>query len=324
MAKRDLYEILGVSKSASDDEVKAAYRKLARKFHPDVNKSADAQQKFTEIQTAYDVISDQKKRRMYDQYGDVSAAERAGAAGAAGSGAGPHYRWSTTGSSDFDTEDLGSMFEEMFRGHSGFSAGGPRKGRARPRSTRHVEPEPITHDMTVAFMSAAKGGTESIRVSDGGKSRTIEVKIPAGTPEGGQLRVKSGAGEGVDLILRVHVGEHPLFRRGEGENAGKSNDLYLDLPLTFAEAALGTTVSVPTLEGNVELTIPPGTGSGRKLRLRARGIKPAAGDAGDLFAVIKIVPPDPTALSDEEREVLGILSARQGSPRTGPGWTSRL
>ena len=322
MAKRELYEILGVAKSASDDEIKAAYRKLARKFHPDVNKSTDAQQKFTEIQNAYDVLSDPKKRKMYDQYGDVAAAERAAGAGAAG-GARPHYQWSTTGQGDFDAEDLSSMFEEMFKGHSGFSPSGSRS-KARPRATRHAEPEPLTHDVTLSFMTAARGGTESLRISDGGKSRTIEVKIPAGTAHGAQLRIKSGAGEGVDLMLRIRVGEHPLFRRGEGEPAGKSLDLYLDLPLTFAEAALGTTVPIPTLEGSVELTVPPGTASGRKLRLRGRGIKPASGEAGDLLAVVKIIPPDSGQLSPEEAEALRMMCTRQGSPRAGPGWTSRL
>lgn len=320
MAKRDLYEVLGVAKTASDDEIKAAYRTLARKFHPDVNKAADAHQKFTEVQNAYDVLSDPKKRKSYDQYGDVSAAERtAGAQSAAG--AGPHFRWSNTGSSEFDSEDLSSMFEEMFGGHSGFSAAGSRRAKTRGRSGKHAEPESVTHDITVSFLTAAKGGPESLRISVAGKTRTIEVKIPAGTPEGGQLRIKDGAGDGIDLILRIHVGVHPLFRRGEGENAGKSPDLYLDLPLTIAEATLGTTVSVPTLEGTVQLVVPPGTASGRKLRLRAKGIRPTSGEPGDLLTVVKIIPPDPSQLTSEEQEQLRILSSRQSPVRTGPEWS---
>jgi DnaJ-class molecular chaperone len=138
------------------------------------------------------------------------------------------------------------------------------------------------------------------------------------------MRVRGvGAGQR-DVILRVHVGSHPLLRRGEFMEAGKGLDLYLDLPLTIAEATTGATVPVPTLTGPVELQVPPGTPSGKKLRLRGRGIHDPQGRQGDLYAVVKIVPPPGTELTDLEREELRKMAGRFLSPRTGPGWSGSL
>jgi curved DNA-binding protein len=336
MAKRDYYDALGVSRSATADEIKTAYRKLARKLHPDVNKAPDAQARFTEVQNAYDALSDPQKRKAYDQFGEAgvsgSGAAAAAAANAAGGGAGPHFRWSSAGgpgvsSQEFDAEELGSMFEAFFGGQQGFgSVGGPggrsgRSSRSRPQGrARHSEP--LTHDLNVTFMTAAMGGTEKLRLSDGEKTRTIEVKIPPGVSEGAHLRVKGAAPEGADLILTIHVGEHPLFRRSlPGE--GTQYDLVLDLPLTIGEATLGTTLTVPTLEGSVELKIPPGTSSGRKLRLRGRGIRPQSGEPGDLYVIAKVVVPDPSTLDDSEKETLRKISERQPNPRSGPMWSAK-
>lgn len=320
-AKRDYYEVLGVARDADEDAIKSAYRKLARKFHPDVNKEADAAKKFNEVQQAYDVLSDAAKRKLYDQYG------HAGVESGAAAGGGPRARWSASQAgpgqgfdSDFDSEDLGSMFEAFFGGR------GP--GRAGPRSSRaraHQPQEEVRHQITISFMTAARGGVENVRVTTDGRARTIEVKIPAGTPDGANMRVRGGASGddgGADLILTIKVGAHPLFRRGEGAELGKGLDLYLDLPLTLAEASLGTTVSVPTLEGKVELSVPPGTGSGKKLRLKGRGIKDSAGRQGDLYAIIQVVFPAVSALTPEERDMLRSIASKTPSPRSGPEWES--
>ena len=324
MAKKDLYEMLGVARGASAEEIKASYRKLARKFHPDVNKSPDAQAKFTELQHAYDVLSDESKRRMYDQYGEAAPSAPGGGRG------GANVKWSQSapGSVDFDNEELGAMFDAFFGGRSGFGGvGGPAGGRAgrAPGRARPAEREAVvhTHDMTVSFLTAARGGMERLRLSEGDRSRTIEVKIPAGIGQGAQLRVKGGGPDRSDLILTVHIGAHPLFRRGEGADLGRSLDLVVDLPLTIAEATLGATVSVPTLEAPVELRVPAGTASGRKLRVRGKGIRPESGEPGDLYAVVKVVPPDPSTLSEAERQMLRTLCERQPAPRAGPEWSER-
>lgn len=325
MSERDYYDVLGVDRGASADAIKRAYRGLARKLHPDVNKDADATKRFAEVQEAYDVLSDEKKRKLYDQFG--RAGVKSGAAGAGSGGHGPHVRWSTGSGSniDFDVEDIGSMFDAIFGGGGG-GMGGVRGGspfggvRGRKgRGNTHAEPQPLHADLSISFMTACKGGTETFRVSEGERSRTIEVKIPAGIASGQQLRVRGRAGE-ADLILNVVVEEHPLFKRGPRDGVGGPSDVFIDLPLTIAEATLGATVTVPTLGGAVELTIPPGTPSGRPLRLRGRGVHPARGEVGDLYAITKIVTPSDKELSEHERAVIEAIGKRQSSPRTGPGW----
>ncbi len=337
MPSKDLYAALGLTRSASADEIKSAYRKLARKLHPDVNKAPDAQQKFTEVQSAYDVLSDPQKRKAYDQYGE------AGVSGAAvsprsgtGAGAGGTYRWPPGGqagaSSEFDPEELSSIFETFFSGQPGYGGPGARPGptgasargsRAR-NGSRARAPQTLEHQLDVDFITAAKGGKESLRVTEGSKGRTIEVRIPAGIADGAQLRVKAAGGsEGSDLLLTVRVAPHALFRRGGGgADAGKSLDLYLDLPLTIAEAALGAAVSVPTLEGSLEMKVPAGSTSGQKLRLRGKGITPETGEPGDLYVVVKIVAPDPAVLTEDDRAALRTMSEHLPSPRTGRGWAT--
>lgn len=316
MAAKDFYDILGIGRTASADEIKAAYRKLARTLHPDVNKAPDAAKRFAEVQEAYDVLADPEKRKLYDQYGHAGV--KAGAAGAAAgqpwgqTGGGMHY--------DLDPEDLGSMFDAFFGGRNsgvGFGGGAARGGRTKARpSPRAAEHH---HEISVSFLTAARGGTESLRISTDGKSRTVDVKIPAGVPDGGQLRVRnSGSGDRSepDLILTVRVGAHEFFRRGEGAEAGKGLDIYLDLPLTIAEATLGAVVTVPTLSDSVQLSVPAGTASGKKLRLKGRGITDAQGRVGDLFAVVQIVPPSGT-LTQELREALTRICEKEPSPRAG-------
>lgn len=317
MSSRDYYEVLGVSKSASADEIRKAYRKLAREFHPDVNKASDAQKKFTEVQHAYDVLSDEQKRKIYDQYG--AAAVEGGVPpprGGARTGRGP---WSHTGvhtTTDFDAEELSEMFESIFGRSSPFSA----KTTRGKRRTHVEDEEEVRHELAVSFETAARGGTETLRLEHHGRTRTVEVKIPAGIEDGAQLRVRGGgAKHAPDVILTIRTGAHPLWRRGEHEETGKGLDLYIDLPLTVAEATLGGDVTVPTLHGAVELSVPPASASGRKLRLRGRGIRDEQGRQGDLYALVRIVPPA-GPFTEAEREALRTMDARTPPLRGGREW----
>lgn len=325
MESRDYYQVLGVSRSASADEIRKAYRRLARQHHPDVNKSADAAEKFTEVQEAYDVLSDEAKRRQYDQHGRV--AEAAGAPGGVRPG---RPGWSAGGPiDDVDLEDLGSMFDAFFgKGSMGSEAFASSARRGRPGRRPEPEPRDVPLDIDVDFMSAARGGTRQIRVGTGGRTRTIDVTIPRGVRDGVRLRVKGGAGPEPggapprDLILTVRIAPHPVFRRADpGVDGGTHLDLLLSLPLTIAEATLGATVTVPTLDSPVELTVPPGTASGVKLRLKGRGIDDGSG-RGDLYAVVRIVPPDGRELSEAERAELLRIASRGPGPRSGPEWSA--
>ncbi len=357
MSKRDYYEVLGVAKKAGDDEIKSAYRRLARQFHPDVNKAPDAQRKFTEIQHAYDILSDADKRKMYDIYGhDSESMGGAGGPGAGGPRGGPGggaRGWPGSGGSGgpggmggvkVNLEDLGSIFDTFFgepnspfgaasggagssRGASGGGAGG---GGARGRSGRvHTHGaggdggmHETHHEVAIDFMTAVKGGVQPIRIAgEGGEVKSIDVTIPKGVADGGKLRVRGQAvGLDTDLILTIKVRPHHLFRRGSG--GGESpQDLLVDLPLTIAEATLGASgITVPTVDGRVEVSVPAGSSSGTRLRLKGKGIEDSSGTRGDLYAVVKIVPPGEGLLTVAERELLQALSARQPSVRRGEGW----
>lgn len=333
--KRDYYEILGVPRAATADDIKRAYRKLAREYHPDVNKSEGADKRFAEISEAYEVLSDESKRSKYDQFGH--AGDPGFGSGYAGRPGGT-YTWSNVGGSatapgGFDPDDIGSIFEEVF-GVGGQSAGGspfgPRgRSTARARS-RSMRGEDITADLHITFMTAVRGGTESVRIQRGGSAQTIDITVPPGIEDGKKLRVRGsghparGAGaSGLsgDLIVTVHVGNHPYFRR----EPGKPLDILIDLPLTITEAVFGTTVNVPLLKGSVDLTVPPGCVSGQRLRVRGHGIVDTTKAAkrggtpptGDFYAVIKIVAPNPTQLSEPDRQLLSTLGSRLPSPRTG-------
>jgi len=289
MAQSDYYEVLGVARDASGDEIQRAYRKLARKYHPDVNKEPNAQAKFTEAREAYDVLSDEEKRPLYDR------------AGHAGVGAGPHFTWSNVAGGpnagyDIDSDEFGTVFDAFF---GGGAPPGARPAPPQPRPQRRVHRE----HLHLTFLTAARGGVENIRINIDGRDTRIDVTIPPGITDGAKLRVKPK--DTGDVLLTVHVGEHPLFRRLPDQPL----DLELTLPLSIAEATFGGLVPVPTLDGSVTLTVPPATPSGAKLRLRGRGIKTVKSEPGDLLAVIRIVPPDPAELSPEQRKALEDASA---------------
>ncbi len=330
MAERSFYDILGVSKTATEDEIRAAYRKLARKLHPDVNKAPDAAAKFNEVQEAYDTLSDAGRRKAYDRYGRAGAPASAAPGGGGSRG---HYSWRGVGTpgggrTDFDVDDLGSMFESFFSGRGGarddaFADAMNRAKRDTRRGQRAAHARDVQAELEISFITAAKGGTEQVRLREGDSTRTIDVAVPAGVEDGSQIRVK-GAGRGTgstagDLVLTVRVGRHPLFRRGLASD-GRGLDLYLDLPLTIAEATLGARVRVPTLTGTVELSIPPGTPSGKTLRLRGCGITSAAGAKGDLHAVTRIITPDGRILDDADRAALERMASLGSRPRIGPEW----
>lgn len=302
---RDYYEALGVSKTANDDEIKKAYRNLARKYHPDRNpgdKQAEVQ--FKEIQDAYDVLSDKTKRAQYDQFGFAGPMPNAGGPGGFGGGGFPG---GFSGGVNIDPAQAQELFEQMFGGGGGAAPGGFGDlfgGGRRGRSARTAR-GPETHDVAVPADLAARGGTLSLHIGD----RDVDVRIPAGIEEGKKLRVKGQGPGGSDLHLRIRI-ELPSYFRREG------NDIFLEVPLTLAEAVLGSKVDVPTLDGSkVTVTIPPGTSSGsRRLRLRGKGVQ-----GGDQYIDVKILVPVPA--DDASRQLIEEFARKNPqSPRSGPPW----
>lgn len=322
MADRDLYAVLGVSRTASADEIKRAYRKLAKQHHPDRNKGQpSAEAKFKEVQQAYDVLSDTQKRSVYDQFGTTGPIPEGFAGG--GPGGARAYRWSGGSGGqvppDFDLSDLlsgmagggaasgGSIFDEFL---------GRRRGKRRSRESAAPPVADMEHEVTLDFEQAVRGTTLEMQLQLPGRrsaNETIQVRIPPGVQDGQRIRVRGkGAtaadGSRGDLFIIPRVRPHRYFRR-------EGNDIYLDLPLTLAEATLGAKVSIPTLDGPTVVTVPPGTASGKKLRLTGRGIQDArSAERGDQYAVIRIVPPP--SLSPQQRRLLDELAQTDlGHPR---------
>ncbi|RYM05301.1 molecular chaperone DnaJ [Sporolactobacillus sp. THM7-7] len=356
MSKRDYYDVLGVSKDASKDEIKKAFRRLARKYHPDVNKSPDAPKKFKEAKEAYEVLSDPQKRSNYDQYGSADPNEGAGFGGFGGQG---------FGGSDFG---FGDIFDQIFNG------GSRRRDPNAPRQGNDLQ-----YEMSITFEEAAFGKTTEIKIpkeetcptchGSGAKPGTkpetcshchgtgqlnteqntpfgrivnrrvcpychgtgkvvknpcrtcngkgkvkvnqkIEVKIPAGIDDGQQIRL-SGQGEaGInggpagDLYIVFNVKPHKIFQRS-GDN------VFLEVPLSFAQVALGDEIEVPTLYGKIKLKIPAGTQTGTKFRLRGKGIKNVRGyGQGDEHVTIKVVTPK--HLTEEEKAIFKKLASMSG------------
>lgn len=343
MPERDYYEVLGVPRTASADEIKKAYRKLAKQYHPDRNPGdKTAETRFREVQAAYDVLGEAEKRKRYDQWGHagVGAGAGEGGPGAGGWRAGPSgdrvYTWRSGGGPDIPIEDLDDLFSAFSgagRGGGGAGAGsifeelfGGRRGRGQRRGPQPPPQEPpgsrdIEHTIELTFDQAIHGTSLDLRLSPatGGAAENISVKIPPGVADGQRIRVRGkgqhggpGAPPG-DLYIICRVAPHPYFRR-------LGNDIYLDLPVSITEAALGAKVQIPTLEGHTVLTIPPGTPGGAKLRLKGQGVKPAGGKPpGDQYAVIRVVPPK--TLTPRQRELLEQLrEANDDNPRRGVAW----
>lgn len=291
---KDYYQILEVSKSASAEEIQKSYRRLARKYHPDLNPDdKSAQQKFKDIQHAYDVLNDPEKRRMYDQLGPDF--ERVGAGGASpGGGTGPGFEefFGSGGGAGPAGFGFGSIDEILQQ----FGGGGGGGGRGRPRGSRsagaraQAQGEDLRVSLAVPFNTAVLGGTASISVTRGSKQESIQVRIPPGVVTGTKMRLRGqghpgiGGGPNGDLIVELDVAPHPFFQRS-GFN------LELRLPISLQEAVLGATVDVPTPSGIVALRIPPGSSSGKKLRVKARGVHDSKGNVGDLYVELQIKLP---------------------------------
>lgn len=329
MANRDYYEVLGLKKGSTQDEIKAAYRNLARQFHPDVNKAPDATRKFNEVQQAYDVLSDDQKRKLYDQLGPNAFENVSGPQPGASARAG-RTQWGgnsrSPGGAGFgsDMDEINDVFEAIFGGSGtgahGGGFGNAHRGRAgSSRGTRGAAPREVQSEVRVPFSIVVTGGEQTLRLDANGIARTIEVRIPKGVENGQQLRVRNGGGQAIDVLLTVRTDAHPLFVRGEGAAAGKGLDLTLDLPITVAEAALGAAINVPTPWGTVELAVPAGTNSGRKMRLRAKGLHDDEGREGDLYVVVRLMAPN-GPFAEAERAALHAMSSRGTPPRAGPGW----
>lgn len=303
MSQSDYYDTLGVSRSASADEIKKAYRKLAKKHHPDANPGdPGAQKKFAEITEAYDVLSDDSKRKKYDQFGHNWSKVGGGAGGQ-----NPFEGFGRSGSGGFDLDDL---LGGMFGGGSPFGGGSRRQ--ARPQKGQNLEAE-----IRVPFQVGVEGGEHELSLQTGQKVQRISVKIPPGIDDGGKIRLSGqghpgqGGGAAGDVIVTVRISPHPWFRR-EGRY------LLVDVPITPSEAALGAKVDVPTLtEGTIVMSIPPGTSGGAKLRLRGKGVVDRkTGDRGDQLVVIKVVVPKD--LSEEAQELYRQLQqAAPQAPREG-------
>ena len=351
----DFYDILGVSRKATQDEVKRAYRKAARKYHPDVNPGdAEAEEKYKGISQAYEVLSDADKRAKYDQYGNAwQQAQRSG-------------EWSGGDFGNFVYTNFGAgSFEDIFGSIFGNRGGTP--GRQRARVQRRPERGPdIVHDMGITFSEAVHGTEKQLTLSIadrcpecdglGGKSaacpacggtgqsvrgggrfsiagacpqcqgagevieaqcgkcrgsgealreRKLKAKVPPGVKSGSKIRLASEGGRGVrggpngDLILHITVDEHPFFRR-------LGDDVEVELPITFSEAALGARIAVPTVHGSVKLKVPPGTESGQRFRLKGQGpVSPGTKANSDQFVQVSIVPPK--RLTGEQKELLEEL-----------------
>jgi DnaJ-class molecular chaperone len=321
---RDYYEVLGVARTATADEIKKAHRKLARKFHPDMNKdNPNATEKFKEVQTAYDVLSDTTKRQKYDQFGHAGVENNAAGAGGdpfeafrraqqggrrGAGGAGQHV-------SVEDMEGMGGgnfadMFEQLFG-----AGGGGRAARGRAPRQAPARGQDIEHPVTLSFEQAARGTSIPLQIDRDGKIETIDIKIPAGVKEGSRVRIKGRGqqpgGEPGDLYITARVSPHPFYRR-EGQ------DVFLDLPLSFYEAVLGTRIEVPTLDGPVTLTVPPGTSGGAKMRIKGRGIE-RAGERGDQFVQIRVALPK--NLDDADKAVVEEWSKKYPlTPRADVPW----
>ena len=289
---KDYYEVLGVPREATQDEIRKAYRQLARRYHPDVNQDRDAEDRFKEVGEAYEVLSDPEKRERYDRLGSQWRSSPQGAGGGGdfedffsqqGYGDGVHV--------EFGDGVFSEFFDRLFGNGGPTTSTGPLRGR--------------DHEATLelSLEEALAGGRRRVTLDDG---RSFDVEFPAEVRDGQRIRLAGKGGGGReggpsgDLYLRVRLQPHPRFRR-EGD------DLYVELPVAPWEAALGATVPVSTLTGTAQVRVPAGSSSGRHLRLRGRGLPKRGGGRGNLHATVRITVPK--VLSEKERELFEQLAA---------------
>ncbi len=310
MKYKDYYAILGVSKDASADDIKTAYRRLARKFHPDVSKEKDAEAKFKEMGEAYETLKDTEKRTAYDQLGSHAPGQEFR----------PPPDWGqhfAQGQGGFDDIDLSDLFAGL-AGRRGRANG---SGRARPQDMA-MPGSDYEAVVRLTFDQAFNGTEIDLEMSalewapDGGMRRVphrVKTRIPRGVTNGEKLRVPGKGGKGSngapdgDLYLDIEISEHPLYRVS-------GQDIFVDLPLAPWESALGTTVQLPTPAGTVSLKVPAGTRAGQQLRLTARGFTRGSGTPGNLFAIVRLEMP--TILDDRQRELYRQLAeASNFNPR---------
>jgi len=312
--EEDYYKVLGLKRDASQKEIQRAYRELARKFHPDMNPGdKKAKEKFQRVQQAYDVLNDPEKREMYDRYGSSFQS--------AGGGGGPRhahpFTGGGTGPDEFDFSQLfggrpPEGYADIFRQFTG----GRAQGRRRSAPQRGAD---VQHELEVPFRTAITGGELALQVRrPDGRTESITVKIPACIEDGKKIRLREqgeadpGGGPSGDLLITVRVASHPWYQR-------RGNDLIVTVPVTLAEAALGAKVDVPTPKGIITLTVPPGSSSGRRLRVKGHGIAANKDAPGDLFAELRIVLPK--QFDDEALEQVRSLDQKYPlQPRTELQW----
>jgi curved DNA-binding protein len=299
MKYKDYYATLGVDRKASDDDIKKAYRRLARKYHPDVSKEPNAEERFKEVSEAYEVLKDAEKRQAYDSLGRHQP----------GQDFRPSSDWETRFGGGFEQAFSDVDLGDLFGAFAGRTGGGARGGRGFSMRGQDLE---VAVDLT---LDQAYHGTElslnleTAQVGPDGAVRrapkTVKVRVPPGVTDGQSMRVPGKGGPGMgdgkpgDLYLAIRFKAHRMFR-------STGHDLYLKLPVTPSEAALGASVEVPTMAGSVRLKVPAGVGSGQNLRLAGRGLPKPGGGHGDLYATVQIVVPP--GLSDRERELYEELA----------------
>ncbi len=345
MDYRDYYKVLGVEKKASQDDIKKAYRKLARKYHPDANpNNKAAEEKFKEIGEAYEVLKDPDKRSKYDQLGsNWKQYSRAGAQGWPGAGgAGAKAILIITAVVILDLAIWEVVFQTFLKlfldgdqtrgslmvlavGRNGWSGTGSRgTGTQSKQDNRRSfwktgggatqKGQDYQYNLTITLREAFFGTERAISLQKNGKVRTVNVKVPKGIKDGGKIRVKgeggqgSRGGEGGDLYLVVNISQHHLFTR-------KENDLYCEIPVTLKEALFGAKIDVPTFEGKVNVTLPPNTQNGKTLRLKGKGMpKLKSTESGDLYIKIKMVLPSHLT-EDQKKHLEEFAKTYKENPR---------
>lgn len=323
----DLYQTLGVSREADKSDLQKAYRKLARKYHPDMNPDDKAaQEKFKRVQEAYEVLGDEQKRAAYDRYGADFEKIRGGyppGAGGPGAGAGPSFdgldleqifgaagRQGGGGGGHGFENGFNDFFEQILGGGAGFG-GGPGRTRTAAPPQRGAN---VRYELAIPFEKAVLGGKAEFYPTGTGKNEKLSVTIPAGVEDGAKIRLReqghpSPGGTPGDLILIIRIDPHHDFRR-------KGQNLELELPITVGEAATGAKIDVPTPKGTVTLSIPPRSRSGKRLRLKGHGVQNAKGDPGDLIVELQIQLPE--SMSDAAVELLEQFDKDQPyEPRSG-------